>query len=324
MRVLVTGATGFLGAHLVEALLARGHEVRALVRARSDTRHLERLGVELCRGSLAPAAGLGEAVEGAGAIVHCAGGGRVSTTAELYRQNAETTRNLLAAALAARARPQSFLLVSSLSARGPTQAPAPPPAGSPDRPVSHYGKSKLEAEQAVLAQRDAMRVAVVRPPAIYGPRDDRWLGLYRAARRGWVPVASPGRTSLVYGPDCAGALAALLEAESPSGRIYTVDDGDARSWGELGMLIGETLGARPRAFTVPGALLAAVGLLGETLGRLRGRPSFLSLDKVRDARGPHWVCDSEAIGRDVGWVPRTSFAEGSEQTARWYREQGLL
>ena len=69
---------------------------------------------------------------------------------------------------------------------------------------------------------------------------------------------------------------------------------------------------------------AVAGFCGETLGRLRGRPAFLSLDKVRDARGPHWVCDSEAIGREVGWSPRTSFAEGSEQTARWYRDQGLL
>ncbi|UQA62905.1 NAD-dependent epimerase/dehydratase family protein [Polyangium aurulentum] len=324
MRVLVTGATGFLGAHLVEALLERGHEVRALVRQKSDTRHLARPGVELLRGSLAPAEGLGEAVEGAEAILHCAGGGRVSTTRELYRQNADTTRNLLDAALAARARPRSFVLVSSLSARGPTPDAAPLPAGSPDCPVSHYGKSKREAERATLLQSREMRVAVVRPPAIYGPRDDRWLGMFRAARRGWVPVVSPGLTSIVYGPDCARALCALVECDSPSGRIYTVDDGEARSWGELGTLIGATLGKSPRAFAVPQALLAAAGLAGEAMARLRGRPSFLSLDKVRDARGPHWVCDSEAIGRDTGWAHRTSFAEGAEATARWYRDQGLL
>ena len=332
MRVLITGATGFLGRRLVCELSQRGHSPLALVRSTSDVRPLVAAGVQILRGSLDPGEALDQALGGVHAVIHAAGGGRVHRTFELYEQNTHPTLALLTAAARTPGLAR-FVLVSSLAARGPAPWPGPAdargtrnaPGEAKAHPVSEYGKSKQAAESAALAMAKRLHVTVIRPPGIYGPGDDRFLPLFRAARRGIAPRVSPGYTSLIEVDDCARALADAVEGSQPSGQIYEVAEATPLTWSEVGIHAGIAQGTRPRALPVPAALLRALGTAGEIGALARGKASFLSRDKVRDALSADWVCDTAPIRRDLGWAPRLSFGgEGAARTARWYQEQGLL
>ncbi len=328
MKVLVTGATGFVGSHIVEALAAQGHQLRATVRASSDTGHLDKLGVELVRADLATGEGLLRAVAEVDAIVHCAGGGKVRTPADMHRNNVLPTRTLLDAALDVR-RPgpplRRFVLLSSLSAHGPSLDGHARAADEPARPVTAYGRSKLEAERLVIEVADRLPVTILRPPAIYGPRDTRMAPLFKWAARGVLPlVRSARQTSLVYGPDCAQAVARALEVPHPSGRTYFVEDGRPYAWTELVEHFSKAVGRPVRRVTVPAAAVKAVGAVNELVARALGRDSVLNRDKARDVTQSHWVCDASPLRDELGWRPTLRFDEGAAHTARWYRDAGWL
>ncbi|MCA9576131.1 MAG: NAD-dependent epimerase/dehydratase family protein [Polyangiales bacterium] len=319
MRVFLTGATGFLGAHLLTALRSAGHDVRVWARASSDVSGLG--DVEVRRGSLHDGDALAVAMAGCDAVLHAAGGGKVLRIAEVYRDNAESTATLLDAA--ERAGVTRFALVSSLAAGG--GGPRPRTERDAPRPASHYGKSKLLAERHALDRRERMRVVVVRPPAVYGPGDTRMVPLFSAAARGVLPMVEPnGSLSLVYGADCARALVLALEADVPSGRVYYVSDGEPYARREFARLIGAAVGRSVRVVPVPTAAVVVAGALNEAVGRLRERSVVLSRDKVADIRVPHQTCDAAFIRAELGWAPTLRFDEGARVTAEAYRDAGWL
>ncbi len=323
MKVLLTGATGFLGRRLLPQLLDAGHEVRALVRPSSDIRQLKTLGVEVMTGSLFPAQELGRAVAGMDGIIHAAGGGKVRGIQAFYDNNTETTRALLGAALDA-GRPH-FVLVSSVAACGPAPGPGGREAPAARAPVTHYGRSKAAAEDLVLAAAQHLQVSVLRPPAIYGPGDTRLLSLFKAAARGWVPLPGPTEsTSIVHGDDCARALVHVLERRGSSGRCWFVDDGAVHSPEDLALHVGAAVGREPRVFRVPLSVLRVAAVINEGASWALQRPAVLTRDKVRELSQRWWACDSSSLQADLGWAPRIGFKEGARSTADWYREAGWL
>lgn len=326
MRVLVTGATGFLGQHLVERLIAEGDEPVALVRASSDTSRLAALGVERRCGSLNDAASLAPLLHDVDAVAHCAGGGRAGAGVDLMQQNAGTTAALLDAITRSGRPLRRFVLVSSLSGHGPSLDGAARDEDAPPTPRSAYGRSKAEAERIARQFIDRVPITILRPPSIYGPLDDRWLAFFRAVQRGVAPVIGcASRTSVIYGPDCASAISLALRTEHPSGRTYAVSEPSVRTWGELGQSVARALGVRARVLAIPPSLVLAAGAVAEGVSQLRKKPSFFSLDKARDATAPHWVCDSARLRRELGWQPAVDFdADGARLTADWYQSQGLL
>src|SRR5229473_1597583 len=168
MKVLLTGGSGFLGSWVAEQLAAEGHLVRALVRPASDRRALEKLpGVQFAPGAIEDRASLAPAVDGVDAIVHVAGIVKARRPADFFAVNTQGTRNLLDAALE-RGGLKRFVYVSSLAAMGPSADGQPVHEGAEPRPVTHYGRSKLEAERSVMAASDRLPVTVIRPPLIYG------------------------------------------------------------------------------------------------------------------------------------------------------------
>ncbi|MEZ4268464.1 MAG: NAD(P)-dependent oxidoreductase [Myxococcota bacterium] len=325
MQILVTGATGFLGTHLVEALVARGHTVRAVVRPSSNTEHLARLGATWVVASLEGGGGLAEAVVGVDAVVHAAGGGQAASLEVLDAQNHGSTCQILDALVASGQPLQRFVLVSSLAASGPSSDGRPRPVDVEPAPISDYGRSKVRAEAATLARRDAFPVSILRPPGVYGPGDTRLLGLFRAASRGLLPVVGRGHSaSFVYGSDCAAAIVAMLERPHDSGAIYTVCDGGAHATESLARAVATAVSRRGRLVRIPAALLPPAAAVSRLVAALRGRPNILGPDKVRELRQRHWVCDHERIERELGWKPEVPLDEGLAQTAAWYRQQGLL
>ncbi len=326
MRVLVTGGSGFLGSHVVEQLVKMGHSVRALVRTSSNRKFLQTLkGVELAEGSVENASAVEEATKGVDAIVHAAGLVKARNQAEFWATNVEGTKNLLEGAKKHAPGLKRFVFVSSLEVSGPA-AGGLPVGLAQELPMSTYGRSKLEAERLVKSAKDILPVTILRPTAVYGPRDNEMVEVFRSVSRGMLPISGDGMAKLtfVYGPDCAMACVRAIEADVPSGSVYFVSDGHVYVWREALEDVEAALGKR--AFVrvgIPFAVLDAVSLGVEAYGRIRNKAVMLTREKAKVVR-ESWVCGIEETTRDLGWKPEVMWREGTKLTADWYRREKWL
>lgn len=327
MKVLITGASGFLGSHVAQQLASAGHVVRAMVRRTSDTRFLKTLsGVTLCEGAVEDRDSCFEATKGMEAVIHSAGLVKARTPAEFQRTNIEGTQNMLDAALAQDGAIQRFVFVSSMTARAPSPDGRPLPLEAPPRPVTAYGRSKLEAERQVLRTKDKLHVTAVRPTGIYGPRDREMFQLFQYAKMRVLPyIGRPeGKLTLIHGEDCARAIVLCLAADIPSGRGYDLDDGQIYSRADLAEGLENAIGKKAWvSFPLPNALVYSVGMLGEAYGRAANKAVMLKREKV-DELLQQWVGDSAPARKELGFEPKIFWREGAKSTARWYRDNGWL
>ncbi len=327
MRVLLTGANGFIGSHLLQGLLERGFEVSILLRRTSDTRFIdEELDrVRVTYGGLRSAESLREAVDGAEAVVHCAAKTKALRREEYYAVNAEGTRNLVEACNASGAPLRRFVLVSSLSVSGPGTPADPAREDRRPRPVSDYGRSKMLAERWVRRRCRAPH-SIVRPGAVYGPRDRDFLLVFQTLLRGIVPLVNGGRqmVSLIYVRDVVRGILAALDCDAASGGTYHLAHPAPCSQRELQRRIADAMGVRPVPVLVPHVLLYPVCAVQEAAARLTGRPSILNVQKVAEYAAPGWVCATDRAADDLGFVAETPLDEGLRLTLDWYLQHGWL
>ncbi|MFN3595921.1 MAG: NAD-dependent epimerase/dehydratase family protein [Rubricoccaceae bacterium] len=327
MTVFLTGGTGFVGSHLAEALLARGAAVRALVR--TDARWLRGQPVQTVRGDLFDVEALREGLRGADVVFHIAGLTRAPDAAALERANVEGTVRLLdaaAEALGAGSPLRRVVVTSSLAAVGPSGA-TPLTEAAPLRPISAYGRSKARMEAAVAAHALAPYTTVVRPPAVYGPRETDIFTMIRTADRQRVfPVVGDGRTprlDLVYVRDLVAGLLAAAEAEAAAGETFFLGGAHGYAWDEIHAAVAEALGHRVLRVPVAPVLVRPIGALVEGVGRLAGRYPPLNREKAAEA-AEAWLASSAKAARLLGYAPAVSLREGMRETVAWYRAEGWL
>ena len=298
MILAVTGATGFVGRHLVDRAVAAGHVVRALARRAQPPR----TDVTWIVGALADEAALAEMTQGADAVVHLAGAVNADR-AGFIAANIEGTRAVLAAAQGARV--QRFVHVSSLSAREPQ--------------LSSYGWSKREGESLVTAS--GLDWTIVRPTGVYGPGDTEMRDMFRLARLGLALLPPRGRVSLIAVDDLAALLLTLAQHRLPNA-LYEVDDGSAgMTHAALAHAIGAAVGRRVWTVHLPRPLLSLAAAIDT---RMRGAGAKLTPDRVGYLCHPDWTADPARRPPAALWTPATPTPAGLAATAAWYRANGLL
>ncbi|MDT0498763.1 SDR family NAD(P)-dependent oxidoreductase [Algiphilus sp. W345] len=307
----VTGATGFIGRHLVPALVHAGWRVRLLLRREPVDPLWQGLRPEVVAGELGQAAALSRLVEGADAIIHVAGLIKAARREQFYRVNLQGTESL--ARIAANEAPGAhFLHVSSLAAREPK--------------LSDYAASKRAGEEAALALRGA-QATVLRPPAVYGPGDRETLVFFQLARARLVPMLGPSaaRSALIHVADLVSLLT-VLAAGPPQGRVLTAADARPQgySWAEvLGAAARAVGNPNPKLFAAPWPLLRGVAAVGD-VAHLFGSASMLSSQKLRELRHLDWSVSETEWARPAAWQPRHDLESGFAETAAWYRQAGWL
>jgi nucleoside-diphosphate-sugar epimerase len=318
---VVTGASGFVGSHVVDALLRRGATVRCIVRGSSSRRWLEGKPVEIVVAALDDAPALEAALAGATWIVHAAGLTSARNAADFHEANVGGTERMLRAALTVGPSLRRFLYVSSLAASGPSRDGAPVTETFLPRPASDYGVSKLRGEELVLQLRDRLPVCSIRPPAVYGPRDEATLKVFVALKWHLRPELLPGgRFSMVYVEDLADAMITALEDDRARGEIFFVSEPDSCDYERLGRAAMQAMETWAVPLRPPLWLLTVGALAGELAGKILGRPPFLSRRKLREISAGDWICSSAKIRDTLGWAPRVALDEGLRRSLAWYRE----
>jgi nucleoside-diphosphate-sugar epimerase len=322
MKVAVTGGTGFVGGHLVDALHRRGDTIACLVRAEGKSGDLAARGCRLVRGDLDDAESLESLVREAEVVYHVAGAVAAPSEAEYFRVNGEGAGRLARAAKAAGV--GRVLLVSSLAVTGPSGRGRVPDESATPRPINPYGRSKQAGEEAVKAA--GVPFTIVRPPAVYGPRDRQFLRLFRIVRRGLAPLPGDGHQelSLVHARDLAGAMVAAATTPATLGRTYHAAHSEVTTHRALVAGIARAMGRRVHVLPLPAPVLRGLLHVKAAAARLRGRRALLSPAKAAELLAAAWTCSSEALARDAGWSAGTGLEEGLAETAGWYKQAGWV
>lgn len=328
-RVLVTGATGFIGGHLVRALVERGDDVTCLVR-----REVPIPGARVVLGDMTAPSSLPAALREAEVVYHLASLLKVPWRREFHTVNVEGTRNV-AAACAAMPTPPVLVVVSSLAAAGPApEGPDQRPRSELDLPVpvSIYGRVKLAAEEAARSYSDRVPLTIVRPPGVFGGGDRSFLKLFRSVERGLHVLPSRRTTSMsmIHAPELAKVLllAATRGERATTTRhdagVYFYAHAEQPAYADLGALVASAMGRPPPiVIRLPGALTWLAAALSELAGRLRDTPTFLNLDKWREGTAGSWTISIEKARRDLGASP-VPLASALRETAEAYRAAGWI
>jgi nucleoside-diphosphate-sugar epimerase len=316
--ILVTGGTGFIGSHLLDKLSALGQPARCLLRRTVVPRRLP-AGIEAAYGDLTSGQGVEEAVSGAHTVIHLAGVTKALATRDYYAGNVRATETLVRA-LAGRA--IRLIHVSTLAAVGPSRDGTPVDEDAQPRPLTHYGKSKLEAERTVRAL--APDAVIVRPAVVYGPRDTDVFQILRSISKGWVLEIAGGERwfSAIYVKDLVEGL--LAASRGAPGRAYFLAHPKPVSWSELSATAAHIMARRPRVVRVPPLVAYAVGLGAEAWSRVTRKPGIISREKVAEARCRWWTCDTRRAAAELGFEARMPLATGLAETLAWYKEAAWL
>jgi len=325
-RVLITGASGFVGYHLIEEALAKGLEVSAAVRASSRVDHLRNLPVQFVTTDFSDVRAIRAELEAKDYqyVIHAAGATKALSEASYNEVNAVYTRNLARAVSEVQVPLKKFVFLSSLAAMGPAKNGHPILEKDAPNPVTFYGKSKLLAE-SYLSALDSLPSIVLRPTAVYGPRDRDIFIILKTIAQGLEPYIGrkPQQLSFIYVKDLAAVSIGALLSSVVKGS-YNVSDGGSYDRYELANITKEILHKKTLKVHIPMGMVKAMAFVQETLGRMQGSMPALNQDKLAELTAANWSCSIDSIRKDLGFSPRYTLAQGLDETLQWYKANRWL
>lgn len=349
---LVTGATGFIGSWLAQKLLQKGYKVRALVRESSNRANLEGLDIEYVTANYKDVESLKKAVAGVDYIYHVAGVTMAWTEMEYLEGNVRATENLLKATYEANPSVKRFLHVSSLTAVGPSPSPDKPVDETTiGKPITMYGRTKNITEQACLRyiysptseNPTKLAITIVRPPAVYGPRDQDILEFFKAVNKGIMPVISGKKLiSLIHVSDLVDGI--IMAAEAPYTKVqpyqmsssaaaasatlaqytYFISSDKFYTWEEIGEAVKKALGKSAFKLPIPTGLVNIIATISEMTGKSGKTPPPFNKEKAVDAVQNYWICSIAKAKKELGFKEKISLDQGIKETADWYKSKGWL
>lgn len=326
MKVLVTGATGFVGSHIVERLLATGHQVRAFVRTVDNLKWLVGQHVELVTGRLTEPETLKDAVENVDAVIHVAGVTAAKSQQGFYEGNYVLTRSMLEAVQKYNPGLHRFIQCSSQTATGPSLDGQPVTELTPPHPITTYGKSKRMAEAECERARQHFPVTILRLSAIYGPRDTAVLSFFQTVDKRLKPLI--GKTdklvNLVHVADVAEGVRLALEHDAAKNETYFIGSEQQYSWREVSDLTADILMKKGVTIRLPHSLVRTVAGVSEVFSIFSKTPSVLNWEKGRDMVQEQWTCSVEKAKREIGYSQQVPLDLGVRDTIDWYKKQGWM
>ncbi|HUN67027.1 MAG TPA: NAD-dependent epimerase/dehydratase family protein [Bacteroidota bacterium] len=326
MLALITGATGFIGSHLAEQLHAKGYRLRCLVRPTSDRTHLRDIPVEYAEGTLSDTNALRAAVTGCDYVYHLAGVTKAKTPGEYERGNHLATRNLLEAVVAANPGLRRFVHVSSQAAVGPS-----PPGGTidestPFHPLTTYGRTKMAAEKECHAMEGRLPITIVRPPAVYGPRDKDIFEFFNTMNRGLQPMIgfNTKLVSLIHAGDLARGIILAGETERAAGQTYFIASERYYNWKEVGEVTARILGKKAVRLRIPETVVYGIAAAAELYSVISGQAVLLNWEKATDLVQDAWTCRIDKAKAELGFRETFTLETGIADTVGWYRKNGWL
>ncbi len=323
MRVLVTGATGFIGSHLAEKLHQKGYTIRCLVRKTSNLSSLSEVPVEYVYGDLFTETVLRDAVKGVEYIYHVAGITKARTREEYFRGNELATKNLLEAILTVQPPLKRFVHVSSQAAVGPSLNGSIDET-TPYHPITAYGESKMEAERDCTRVMDKIPITIVRPPAVYGPRDKDIFQFFNTMSKGLQPMIGFNKKdiSLIYVKDLVDGIVLAGESEKSKGQIYFISSEKFYDWREVGDITAGIMGKKVLRIPIPELLVFFVAAISEFYSMISRKAVLINWEKAKDIVQDSWTCWIDKAKRDLGFKEAYTLEGGIKETVRWYKEKG--
>jgi len=336
-KVLVTGASGFIGNHLVAALLARGDDVSCLVRKTSNVESLQARGAKLVYGDVTDPSGLVAAVAGQQIVYHLAGCTLALKNKQFYEVNRRGVVHVVKAC-AGQETPPVMVFVSSLAAAGPAVNDRPRVESDPPEPVSHYGRSKRSGEHVAESYAERVPISVIRPPIVLGEGDHLAFPMFHSILRlgvHMVPGFKPRLFSMIHADDLAQLIILAAErgrrlpplgshSDQPGQGYYFAACEQDLNYADLGRLIAESMDRRVMIVPTAMPVIRTISAMGEVLSHIRHHPLLMNLDKAREIEAGSWICSAKKAQDELGFEVAAPLIARVRQTAEWYKREGWI
>ncbi len=319
---IVTGANGFVGSHLVDNLLGKGHKVRCLVRKSSNLRWLEGKDVEIFDCGLWDKEGIAKAFESCDYVFHVAGVVKSKKPEGYFKGNVEATKNLLDVVKENKINLKRFVVVSSQTAVGPSIDEIPVNEESECKPITTYGRSKLEQEKTALSYYPEIPITICRAPAVYGERDTEIFIYFQTFNKGLTSIIGFDKkvVSLIHVIDLVEGIYLSAINEKSNGEIYFISSEKVYNWDEVGKITSKVLKKKAIKIKIPHFIVFTIAAIAQFFALFSSKPATLNIEKAKDLTQHAWTCDTSKAIKDLGYRQNISIEEGIKRTCDWYKK----